>query len=150
MGASIISSNMKPNRSLDDGGRDADSSDAAVPKLGRLDGLDIVHLQCHIGTDTVSLYRLGPRSTVGLDFSRLRCEPLGNSLCARGPISHSSRPMFTARCKHSALIVLILSTPVSGRCAGYRASAAGLMLSQVCCRRAGGYSCGNTIRSCGH
>ncbi len=29
MGASIISSNMKPNRSLDDGGRDADSSYAA-------------------------------------------------------------------------------------------------------------------------
>ena len=40
-----------------------------APKLGRLDGLDIVHLQCHIGTDTVSLSRLGPRSTVGLDFS---------------------------------------------------------------------------------
>jgi SAM-dependent methyltransferase len=40
-----------------------------LPKLGRLDGLDIVHLQCHIGTDTVSLSRLGPRSTVGLDFS---------------------------------------------------------------------------------
>ena len=40
-----------------------------LPKLGRLDGLDIVHLQCHIGTDTVSLSRLGPRSTVGLHFS---------------------------------------------------------------------------------
>src|ERR1700755_3728014 len=40
-----------------------------LPRLGRLDGLDVVHLQCHIGTDTVSLSRLGPRSTVGLDFS---------------------------------------------------------------------------------
>jgi SAM-dependent methyltransferase len=40
-----------------------------LPKLGRLDGLDIVHLQCHIGTDTVSLSRLRPRSTAGLDFS---------------------------------------------------------------------------------
>ena len=40
-----------------------------LPKLGRLDGLDIVHLQCQIGADTVSLSRLGPRSTVGLDFS---------------------------------------------------------------------------------
>jgi SAM-dependent methyltransferase len=40
-----------------------------LPRLGRLDGLDIVHLQCHIGTDTVSLSRLGPRSTSGLDFS---------------------------------------------------------------------------------
>jgi SAM-dependent methyltransferase len=40
-----------------------------VPRLGRLDGLDVVHLQCHIGTDTVSLARLGARSVTGLDFS---------------------------------------------------------------------------------
>lgn len=40
-----------------------------IPRLGQLDGLDVVHLQCHIGTDTVSLARLGPRSTWGLDFS---------------------------------------------------------------------------------
>jgi SAM-dependent methyltransferase len=40
-----------------------------LPRLGRLDGLDTVHLQCHIGTDTVSLSRLGARSVVGLDFS---------------------------------------------------------------------------------
>jgi len=40
-----------------------------LPRLGRLDGLDVVHLQCHIGTDTVSLARLGPRSVAGLDFS---------------------------------------------------------------------------------
>lgn len=40
-----------------------------LPRLGRLDGLDVVHLQCHIGTDTVSLSRLGARTVVGLDFS---------------------------------------------------------------------------------
>jgi SAM-dependent methyltransferase len=40
-----------------------------LPRLGRLDGLDVVHLQCHLGTDTISLARLGARSTVGLDFS---------------------------------------------------------------------------------
>ena len=40
-----------------------------LPRLGRLDGLDVVHLQCHLGTDTVSLARLGARSMVGLDFS---------------------------------------------------------------------------------
>jgi len=40
-----------------------------LPRLGRLDGLDVVHLQCHIGTDTVSLTRLGARSVTGLDFS---------------------------------------------------------------------------------
>ncbi len=40
-----------------------------LPRLGGLDGLDVVHMQCHIGTDTVSLSRLGARSVVGLDFS---------------------------------------------------------------------------------
>lgn len=37
-------------------------------RLGDLTGLDAVHLQCHIGTDTVSLARLGAR-VVGVDFS---------------------------------------------------------------------------------
>jgi SAM-dependent methyltransferase len=39
-----------------------------LPLLGDITGLDGVHLQCHIGTDTVSLARLGARMT-GLDFS---------------------------------------------------------------------------------
>ncbi len=39
-----------------------------VPRLGDLSGLTGVHLQCHIGTDTISLVRLGARMT-GLDFS---------------------------------------------------------------------------------
>src|ERR687890_774033 len=39
-----------------------------VPRLGDLTGVRGVHLQCHIGTDTVSLARLGARMT-GLDFS---------------------------------------------------------------------------------
>lgn len=37
-------------------------------RLGDVRGLDVVHLQCHIGTDTLSLARLGARMT-GLDFS---------------------------------------------------------------------------------
>ena len=39
-----------------------------LPRLGDIDDLRGVHLQCHIGTDTVSLARLGARMT-GLDFS---------------------------------------------------------------------------------
>ena len=37
--------------------------------LGPLTGLDVVHLQCHLGTDTLSLLRLGAASVTGLDFS---------------------------------------------------------------------------------
>jgi len=40
-----------------------------LPRLGRLDDLEVVHLQCHIGTDTVSLARLGAAALVGVDFS---------------------------------------------------------------------------------
>jgi SAM-dependent methyltransferase len=39
-----------------------------LPRLGDVAGLRGVHLQCHIGTDTISLARLGARMT-GLDFS---------------------------------------------------------------------------------
>ena len=39
-----------------------------LPRLGDIAGLRGVHLQCHIGTDTVSLARLGASMT-GLDFS---------------------------------------------------------------------------------
>lgn len=39
-----------------------------VPRLGDVSGLRGVHLQCHIGTDTLSLARLGASMT-GLDFS---------------------------------------------------------------------------------
>ena len=39
-----------------------------MPRLGDIAGLRGIHLQCHIGTDTVSLARLGASMT-GLDFS---------------------------------------------------------------------------------
>jgi SAM-dependent methyltransferase len=39
-----------------------------LPRLGDIRGLRGVHLQCHIGTDTISLARLGARMT-GLDLS---------------------------------------------------------------------------------
>ena len=42
-------------------------------RLGDVRGLSGVHLQCHIGTDTVGLSRLGARMT-GLDFSSAAIE----------------------------------------------------------------------------
>jgi SAM-dependent methyltransferase len=56
-------------RFADDPGHLSDVVRFDGPRLGSLDGLDVVHLQCHIGTDTVSLSRLGARSVTGLDFS---------------------------------------------------------------------------------
>jgi len=38
-------------------------------EIGDISGKDIVHLQCHIGLDTISLKHLGAKSVTGLDFS---------------------------------------------------------------------------------
>jgi len=39
-----------------------------ISELGPVSGLDLIHLQCHLGTDTLSWARRGAR-VVGLDFS---------------------------------------------------------------------------------
>lgn len=39
-----------------------------VDEIGSVEGLDLLHLQCHLGLDTLSWARLGAR-VVGLDFS---------------------------------------------------------------------------------
>ena len=44
-----------------------------LPRLGDIRGLRAVHLQCHIGTDTLSLARLGAQMS-GLDFSAASLE----------------------------------------------------------------------------
>jgi SAM-dependent methyltransferase len=54
--------------SLDD--HEAGGIRAAV---GAVAGLDVLHLQCHIGFDTISLARRGARVT-GVDFSRVAVE----------------------------------------------------------------------------
>ena len=41
---------------------------ALAASVGSVDGLDVIHVQCHIGFDTISLTRRGARVT-GLDFS---------------------------------------------------------------------------------
>lgn len=51
-----------------------------LPATG-LAGLDLVHLQCHIGSDTVSLARAGARVT-GVDFSHV-------ALAAAADLAHS-------------------------------------------------------------
>ncbi len=54
-----------------------------LPRLGDVTGLRTVHLQCHIGTDTVSLARLGARVT-GLDFSSVSLSEARHLAAAAG------------------------------------------------------------------
>jgi 2-polyprenyl-3-methyl-5-hydroxy-6-metoxy-1,4-benzoquinol methylase len=44
--------------------------DLETREIGDIAGKDIVHLQCHIGIDTLSLRHLGASSVTGLDFSQ--------------------------------------------------------------------------------
>lgn len=50
--------------------------------LGELAGRDVVHLQCHLGTETVAFARRGARSVTGLDFSE-RSVTAARELAAR-------------------------------------------------------------------
>ena len=55
-----------------------------APGLGSLDGLDVVHLQCHIGTDTLSLKRLGAQRVTGVDLSPKSLEEARRIAAAAG------------------------------------------------------------------
>jgi 2-polyprenyl-3-methyl-5-hydroxy-6-metoxy-1,4-benzoquinol methylase len=66
--AHIASADYAVQRFLDDPAFLSDAVRFDLPRLGDVSGLRGVHLQCHIGTDTISLARLGASMT-GLDFS---------------------------------------------------------------------------------
>ena len=51
--------------------------------IGDVSGLDVVHPQCHLGTDTLSFARRGAR-TVGLDFSARAIEEAERFAAAQG------------------------------------------------------------------
>ena len=57
----------------------------------------MVHLQCHIGTDTLSLARLGAKSVTGLDFSRPALEA-ARALAAEcgAPIDYVESELYSA------------------------------------------------------
>jgi len=66
--AHVKSPDYAVNRFLEDPGFISDVVRFDLPLLGDIQGKRGVHLQCHIGTDTISLARLGARMS-GLDFS---------------------------------------------------------------------------------
>lgn len=67
------------------------------PRLGELAGLDVLHLQCHIGTDTLSLARLGAATVSGLDFSAASLEAARALAAAAGtPIEYVQADAYAA------------------------------------------------------
>ncbi len=76
-----------------------------VPLLGDISGLNCIHLQCHIGTDTLSLARLGAGSVTGLDFSETSVAA-ARSLAARTPDSGGDKVAFVQADVYSAVDVV--------------------------------------------
>ena len=66
--AHVASADYALDRFVADPGFRSDVVRFDEARLGDVAGLEAVHLQCHIGTDTVSLARLGARMT-GVDLS---------------------------------------------------------------------------------
>ena len=98
-----------------------------LPLLGDISGQRGVHLQCHIGTDTISLARLGASMT-GLDFSppraRAGAPPVGSDRRRRRV--RAGRRLRRRRGPRRAS-ASTSSSRASARCAGCRASSAGQM-----------------------
>lgn len=64
-----VSDMYKPSRYAEDPSRISETVSFDAPLLGDITGKSVVHLQCHIGGDTLSLARLGATDVAGLDFS---------------------------------------------------------------------------------
>jgi hypothetical protein len=88
-----------------------------LPRLGDISELVGIHLQCHIGTDTLSLARLGARMT-GLDFSAPALAVARNLAADCGQLSTTSRPNCTRQWQPSAQGGSISSTRGPEPCAG--------------------------------
>ena len=96
-----------------------------LPLLGDIAGLRGVHLQCHIGTDTVSLARLGATMT----GARLLAEVAGAGAAARRAGRHAGRVRRVGRLRRGRRPrrrdSSTWSTPASARSAGCPTSGAG-------------------------
>lgn len=103
-----------------------------LPLLGDIDGLDTVHLQCHIGTDTLSLARLGAK-VCGLDYSKASLAE-ARALAERCalPIQYVESDVYAADKVLLKRVRSTWSTPVLARSAGCPASSHGHAPSRHC------------------
>ena len=64
-------------------------------EIGDVAGKDVVHLQCHIGLDTISLSISAPKSRPGSTFRPKRSRRRGSSPGGPKPMCASSRQTFS-------------------------------------------------------
>jgi hypothetical protein len=106
------------SRFYDIGAKDPETWFAAYEwtDLGDLAGRDVLHLQCHLGTETMAFARRGAR-TVGLDLSGAAIAEARASPPPRASRSTTARPMCTTPPRRSATGASTSSTPGRARSA---------------------------------
>ena len=121
-----------------------------LPRLGDIRGLRGVHLQCHIGTDTISLSRLGARD------DRAGLLRAGAGRARHLATAAGAHVDFVQSDLYAALDVLepeVVRPRVHGyRCPVLAAGCPGLGARSWlgCCGSAAGCSSGKATRCCGH
>lgn len=119
-------------------------------RLGSVEGLDVVHLQCHIGTDTASLARLGARSVTGLDFFSAPALVAAAKLAVTAGVNVEfveSELYRAVEALGAGRFDLVYTG--SARCAGCRTFGGGLRWWRRCFAPVVGCSCARGIRCCG-
>jgi hypothetical protein len=84
--------------------------------LGRLDGREIVHLQCHLGVETMAFALKGAHTT-GLDFSRVSVQEAQRVALETGLTIITCTPMCTMQWTCSERNISTSSTRARVRCA---------------------------------
>ena len=120
-----------------------------LPLLGDISGLRGVHLQCHIGTDTVSLARLGATDDRAGLLRPSLARPAASRRAGRRRATFVEPDVYDAPGRARPAGRSTSSTPGSARCAGCRTSAAGPASSPALLRRAAGCSSARAIRCSG-
>jgi len=115
-----------------------------LPRLGDINGQRGIHLQCHIGTDTISLHRLGATMT-GLDFSSESIAIARGIAADAGAMSRLSRRTCTAFFL-SSTVDSTLSSLESEHSGGYPISGDGQRPSRIYFVRVAGSSCARDIQ----
>ena len=95
-------------------------------------GLDVLHLQCHLGCDAVTLAREGARVT-GVDFSRTALERLDELARPSATPRFERLKRTRATCPPDSTPLLIWSTPPLAFFAGLIISMPGWAVCAECC-----------------
>ena len=120
-----------------------------LPRLGDVDGLELVHLQCHIGTDTLSL-----APARGADDRPGLLRPRARVARAAGRATPARRSTTSSAELYDAVGVLggerfdLVYTGIGALC-WLPESAGGRRSSPACCAPAGGCSSARATRCCG-